>query len=65
MTRLMINEIPKTRAEFIKKWNDDHIFRARAQYTGFEVYFNSIVRMPHGTIAGANVKQPLHYLTNR
>lgn len=56
MTRLMINEIPKTRAEFIKKWNDDHIFRARAQYTGFEVYFNSIVRMPHGTIAGANVK---------
>ena len=56
MTRLMINEIPKTRAGFVKKWNDDHVFRARAQIMGFQVLFGGIVVLPSGKVAGVKVK---------
>lgn len=56
MTRLMINEIPKTRTAFVEKWNSDHIFRARAKMMGFNVLFDGIVIFPSGRVAGKNVK---------
>lgn len=58
MKRLTFAECPKTRSAFIQKWNSDRVFKARAQYTGFEVLFGTAVRLPNGEIAGATVKQP-------
>lgn len=56
MKRLNRNEIPNTRAEFIKKWNADHIFRARALNMGFNVLFDRMVVFPNGEIANERVK---------
>ena len=56
MKKLTFEECPKTRVEFIKKWNEDRVFRARAQYTGFDILFNENVILPNGKIAGAKVK---------
>lgn len=56
MKRLTFAECPKTRSAFIQKWNSDRVFKARAQYTGFEVLFGTAVRLPNGKIAGATVK---------
>ena len=56
MKRLTFAECPKTRKDFLAKWNADRVFRARAQYTGFEVLCGSAVKLPNGKIAGATVK---------
>ena len=56
MKKLTFTECPKTRAEFVRKWNTDRKFRARAQWTGFEILFGEIVVLPNGKIAGAKVK---------
>lgn len=56
MRKLTFAECPKTKAEFIAKWNADRVFRARAQYTGFEILFGTNVVLPDGKIAGAKVK---------
>ena len=55
MKRLTFAECPKTRKDFVKKYNADHIFRARAEYTGFRVLFGSVI-LPNGMVAGATVK---------
>ena len=56
MKKLTFDECPKTRAEFVKRWNDDRKFRARAQYTGFDILFGECVILPSGKIAGVKVK---------
>lgn len=55
MKRLTREECPNTRAEFVKKWNSDHIFRAKAQQMGFEVIFDN-VKFPNGSVADTKVK---------
>lgn len=55
MKNLTANEFPKTKAEFLKKWRNDHIFRARALNMGFNVVFDNVI-FPDGQIAGARVK---------
>ena len=55
MKRLTFAECPKTRVEFVNKWNSDHVFRAKAQAMGFNVLFGSVV-FPNGKVAGRNVK---------
>lgn len=55
MKRLTTAEMPKTKAEFLSKWRDDHIFRARALNMGFNVVFDNVI-FPDGKIAGARVK---------
>lgn len=55
MKRLTFDECPKTRVEFVAKWNADNVFRARAQYMGFNVLFDTVV-FPNGKVAGRNVK---------
>jgi len=55
MRKLATNEIPKTRTEFVQKWRTDRIFKARAQYSGFNVLFDCVV-LPSGKVAGMNVK---------
>lgn len=56
MRRLNRNEVPNTRAEFVKKWNADRTFRSRAMNMGFDVLFNGNVVFPDGRIAGLRVK---------
>lgn len=56
LTRLTYAECPKTRVEFIKKFNSDHVFRARAEAMGFKVLCGTSVLFPNGKIAGQNVK---------
>jgi hypothetical protein len=56
MKKLTFEECPKTKAEFIAKWNSDRIFRARAQFTGFDILFGTNVILPDGKIAVAKVK---------
>jgi hypothetical protein len=56
MQKLTFEECPKTKAAFIERWNTDRKFRGRAQWTGFDVLFGSIVVLPNGKIAGAKVK---------
>lgn len=56
MRKLTFEECPKTKAAFIAKWNSDRKFRARAQWTGFDVLFGTCVVLPNGKIAGAKVK---------
>lgn len=55
MTKLTFTETPKTRAEFVKKFRTDHIFRARAQYTGFSVIGENVV-LPNGKVAPPTVR---------
>ena len=54
-SRLTFEECPKTRVAFIKKWNDDVVFRHRAKATGFQVVFDTVI-FPNGKVAGKNVK---------
>ena len=56
MRKLTFAECPKTRKDFVEKFNTDRVFRARAQYTGFSVLFGGAVVMPNGMIAGTKVK---------
>lgn len=56
MKKLTFAECPKTRKKFLAKWNADRVFRARAQYTGFEVLCGAAVKLPNGMVAGATVK---------
>ena len=49
-------ECPKTKAEFIAKWNADRDFRFRAKASGFKVLFGTNVVFPTGKIAGEKVK---------
>ena len=56
MKKLTFVECPKTRKEFLAKWNADRVFRARAQYTGFEVLMGTAVKLPNGMVAGTTVK---------
>lgn len=55
IARLMAKDCPKTKAEFIDKWNRDHVFRARAKATGINVVFDTVV-FPDGKVAGKRVK---------
>ena len=55
MKRLTFAECPKTRKEFVSKFKTDPIFRARAQFTGFDVIFDC-VKLPNGKVAGKQVK---------
>lgn len=56
MRRLNRNEVPNTRAAFVKKWEADRIFRNRAMNMGFDVLFNGVVVFPNGKVAGLTVK---------
>lgn len=55
MKRLTFAECPKTRTEFVKKWNSDHVFRQRAKNVGINVVFDTVI-FPNGKVAGKNVK---------
>ena len=54
--RLERNEVPNTRAEFIRKWNADVSFRVRAELAGFRVLFGENVVLPTGKVADKRVK---------
>lgn len=56
MKRLTREECPNTREEFIKKWNSDHIFRAKAQAMGFEVVFDNVIFPNRQFVADSKVK---------
>ena len=56
MRKLKFEECPKTRAEFVRKYKEDNVFRAKAEYSGFRVIFDNVI-FPNGKIASANVKQ--------
>lgn len=53
--KLTRNDCPNTRVEFIKKWNSDGIFRAKAQLAGFKVMFDNVI-FPNGMVADSKVK---------
>ncbi len=55
MKRLTTAEFPKTRKEFLKKWREDHVFRARAINMGFTVIQDNVV-FPDGQIANHTVE---------
>ena len=56
MTRLTFDECPKTRVGFVKKFREDHIFRAKAQNMGFAVVGECVI-FPNGRIADKHTKQ--------
>ena len=53
--KLTRNECPNTRAEFIKKWNSDKLFRTKAELAGFKVMFENVI-FPNGAVADSKVK---------
>ena len=55
MKKLKFEECPKTRAEFVRKYNEDNVFRAKAKYSGFQVIFDNVI-FPNGKVASANLK---------
>ena len=55
ITRISFNEFPKTRVEFVKKWNSDSVFRNRAECMGFKVVFDNVF-FPNGMVANKDVK---------
>lgn len=55
MRKLKFEECPKTRAEFVRKYKEDNVFRAKAEYSGFQVIFDNII-LPNGKVAPANLK---------
>ena len=57
MTVLTFAETPKTRKAFLEKFHTDHVFKARAEYTGFRVIGENVV-LPNGTVATPRTKQP-------
>ena len=56
MRKLKFEECPKTRAEFVRKYKEDNVFRAKAKCSGFQVIFDNVI-FPNGKVASANVKQ--------
>ena len=56
MRKLKFEECPKTRAEFVRKYKEDNVFRARAKCSGFQVIFDNVI-LPNGKVAPANLKQ--------
>ena len=56
MTVLTFAETPKTRKAFLEKFHTDHIFKARAEYTGFRVIGENVI-LPSGKVATPCVKQ--------
>ena len=46
---------PKTRKEFVTKYNTDKVFRNWAQVFGFAVLGDNVI-MPNGMVANAQVK---------
>lgn len=48
-------QCPKTRAEFIKKFNSDYVFKNYAQNFGFMVIGECVI-FPNGKVANAYVK---------
>lgn len=56
MRSITRNECPNTRAEFVAKWNTDHVFRARATARGFKVMFDNVI-FPDGRVATPTVRQ--------
>ena len=55
MRKLKFDECPKTRAEFVRKYKEDNVFRAKAEYSGFKVVFDNVI-FPNGKVAPANLK---------
>lgn len=55
MRSITRNECPNTRAEFVAKWNTDHVFRARATARGFKVMFDNVI-FPDGRVATPAVR---------
>ena len=55
MTVLTFAETPKTRKAFLEKFHTDHVFKARAEYTGFRVIGENVV-LPNGTVATPKIK---------
>lgn len=53
--RLEKHEIPNTRKGFIAKWQNDAIFRAKAQLAGYNVLFENVI-FPDGRVADRRVK---------
>ena len=56
MRKLKFEECPKTRAEFVRKYKEDNIFKAKAEYSGFKVIFDNVI-LPNGKVAPTNLKQ--------
>ena len=56
MRKLKFEECPKTRAEFVRKYKEDNIFKAKAEYSGFKVIFDNVI-LPNGKVASASLKQ--------
>lgn len=56
MTILTFAETPKTRKAFLEKFKSDHVFKARAEYTGFRVVGENVI-LPNGKVASPLVKQ--------
>lgn len=50
MKRLTVAEAPKTRAEFVQKYNSDNVFRSRAQAVGITVVMGNVL-FPTGRVA--------------
>lgn len=48
-------ECPKTRAEFIKKYHSDYVFKNYAQNFGFCVVGECVI-LPNGMVANSHVK---------
>lgn len=55
MRKLKLEECPKTRNAFVRKFQSDRQFRINAQYTGFRVICGNVF-MPNGTVASATLK---------
>lgn len=55
MHKLTFAETPKTRTEFVKKWNTDHAFKARAVYSGFNVIADNVI-FPNGMVADKKIR---------
>ena len=53
--KLTRNDCPNTRAEFVRKWNTDGVFRAKAQLAGFRVIAENVI-FPSGKVADTRVR---------
>jgi hypothetical protein len=53
--KLNRNEIPATRAAFVQKWNNDGLFRIKAELAGFNVLFENVI-LPDGKVLDRRVK---------
>jgi hypothetical protein len=53
--KLNRNECPNTRTAFIRKWQSDDVFKAKAQLAGFKVVCGNVI-FPSGKVADTRVK---------